>query len=110
MKVMNSMEYFEMVNAEKDRKIRELEVANEMLRKAILQLTDKGNPADVRVSRSDFLKMYDMALSEMNGIYGYNFTVSWHGVYCDCGDGATPSNYIIPAVKGCEEEMDGEEY
>ena len=72
---------------------------------------------DVRVSRVDFLKIYDNALNEMfdapededNDIYGYDITVHWHGIYCNCGDGAIPCNHIIPAIMNCNEE-DDEEY
>ena len=59
--------------------------------------------------------MYNEALDDMfenpenNDIYGYNITVHWHGIYCNCGDGATPCNHIIPAIVSCYEE-DNEEY
>lgn len=102
-------------------KIQELEIANAMMRKAILQLTSSREQQDVRVSRADFLKIYDDALQQMfdmnedltkenQGIYEHNVTVHWHGIYCDCGDGATPSNHIIPGIAGCDEECDGEEW
>lgn len=101
----------------KNNQIEELEIANKMLRKAILQLTSKENISDVRVSRQDFIKMYNSAIefmfnnmeTEDNDIYGHNVTVHWHGMYCDCSDGATPSNFIIPAIKDCDNEI-GEEY
>ena len=57
--------------------------------------------------------MYDMAVNEMfetnseeNDVYGHNITVHWHGMYCSCSDGATPSNYIIPAIVDCDNELD----
>ena len=101
----------------KNNQIEELEIANKMLRKAMLQLTSKENISDVRVSRQDFIKMYNSAIefmfnnmeTEDNDIYGHNITVHWHGMYCDCSDGATPSNFIIPAIKDCDNEI-GEEY
>ena len=101
----------------KNNQIEELEMANKMLRKAMLQLTSKENISDVRVSRQDFIKMYNSAIefmfnnmeTEDNDIYGHNVTVHWHGMYCDCSDGATPSNFIIPAIKDCDNEI-GEEY
>ena len=101
----------------KHNQIEELEIANKMLRKAMLQLTSKENISDVRVSRQDFIKMYNSAIefmfnnmeTEDNDIYGHNVTVHWHGMYCDCSDGATPSNFIIPAIKDCDNEI-GEEY
>lgn len=101
-------------------KLEELKVSNEMLRKALLQITRDKNyvPKEVRVSRKDFIKMHEMALDMMfeneteteTDIYNHNVTVHWHGIYCDCGDGATPSNHIIPSIAGCDEEWDGEEW
>ena len=99
------------------KKIKELEVANKMLRNAILQLTkNKRETVDVRVSRKDFLKLHEVAVDELfefqhedNDIYGYPVTVHWHGIYCDCSDGATPSNHIIPGILSCDEELDEEE-
>lgn len=89
-------------------KIKELEVANKLLRNAILQLTkNKRETEDVRVSRKDFLKLH--VASEDDDVYGYPITVHWHGIYCDCSDGATPSNHIIPGILSCDEELDGEE-
>ena len=101
----------------KNNQIEELEIANKMLRKAMLKLTSKENISDVRVSRQDFIKMYNSAIefmfnnmeTEDNDRYGHNVTVHWHGMYCDCSDGATPSNFIIPAIKDCDNEI-GEEY
>lgn len=100
-------------------KIKELEVSNEMLRKAILQLTSKITNSDVRVSRKDFVKIHTMTVEDMfdkvdnneedNEIYGYPVTVHWHGIYCDCSDGATPSNLIIPAIEDCDDELCGME-
>ena len=98
-------------------KIKELEVANKMLRNAILQLTkNKRETVDVRISRKDFLKLHEAAVDELhefqhedNDVYGYPVTVHWHGIYCDCSDGATPSNYIIPGILSCDKELGGEE-
>lgn len=100
-------------------KIKELEVANEMLRKAILQLTSETKNSDVRVSRKDFVKIHTMAVDDMfektesnedgDEIYGYPVTVHWHGIYCDCGDGATPSNLLIPCINDCDDELEEEE-
>lgn len=96
-----------------DCRIKELEIANEMLRKALFKLTSKMEISDVRVSRQDFLKIYNDALDfmfnhpelEENDIYGYEITVHWHGMYCSCSDGATPSNHLIPAIDDCDKEL-----
>ena len=62
--VMMTLSEYQSLNATKN-KIEELEKSNEMLRKAMLQLTGKGNTTDIKVSRSDFVKMHDMAVNEM---------------------------------------------
>ena len=89
-----------------------------MLQEAILELS-KGAAlsSDARVSKKDFLDIYQKALGVMfdnmeksnfdelpNDIYGHDITVHWHGIYCNCGDGATPSNYIISGIEGCVDE------
>ena len=85
-------------------------------RYVIMQLAKIIHTTDIKVSRSDFVKMHDMAVNEMfetnseeNDVYGHNITVHWHGMYCSCSDGATPSNYIIPAIVDCDNELDWEE-
>ena len=100
------------------REIYKLETRNEILRKAVMELMKKDSVKnnDVKVSKVDFLKIYDTALNDMfdtpldedNDIYGYDFTIHWHGIYCNCGDGATPSNHIIPAIECCNDEDDDE--
>lgn len=99
--------------------IEELKKSNEMLRKALMETTkkNKNNRSDVKVSRKDFLKMHSEAVNfmldnydaEENDVYGYNITVHWHGMYCSCGDGATPSNYLIPSIEECDDELDFDE-
>lgn len=96
-------------------KLNELEYSNKLLRSAILQLTrkQKENYTDVKVSREDFIKIHQEALDimcsnenmESVDVYGRDFTVHWHGIYCSCADGATPSNHIIPAVQACLDEI-----
>jgi len=114
--VMMTLGEYHSLNATKN-KVEEIEKSNEMLRKAMIHLTGKGNTTDIKVSRSDFIKMHEMAVNEMfennseeNDVYGYNITIHWHGMYCSCSDGATPSNYIIPAIVNCDEELDWEEW
>lgn len=81
-----------------------------LLQKAIFKLTrGRASSEDVRVSKADFIALYHRAVAEMDGcedndIYGFDVTVHWHGMFCNCGDGATPANYIIPGVEGCQEE------
>ena len=100
-------------------KLEEYEKRIELLRNALKKRMTNGEPSeDLRVARIDFVALYNQALEEMfdnfekdnsdetpNDVYGYDITVHWHGIYCSCGDGATPSNIIIPAV----EEVDNED-
>ena len=99
----------------------------ELMQGAIKQLMQEGVTSEnVRVSKIDFLAIYQKALDEMfeimdnvtdertpddipNDIYGHDITIHWHGIYCNCGDGATPTNYIISAIEEMLEE-DSEEY
>ena len=107
------------MNREKDELVKEYEKRLGMLQSAVLELT-KGTTngcRDTRVSKADFLAIYNKALSHMdehieeetNDIYGFDFTVHWHGIYCNCGDGATAYNYIVSGVEGVQEE-DPHEY
>ena len=115
--VMLTENELEKIEREHLDKLKEYEKRLELLRTAVRALsTDKPTNA-VRVSRVDFLSIYNTALEEFfdnmekensdelpNDIDGYNFTVHWHGIYCDCFDGAAPSNYIIPAIEGIDSE------
>lgn len=90
----------------------------ELMQTAIMRLFHKGATSeDVRVSKIDFLEIYKKALNIMfdnmekpngdelpNDIYGHNFTVHWHGIYCDCGDGAVVANNLIPGIEGVTDE------
>ena len=104
-------------------RLKELEIANKELRKALLKATSKTQTKDIHISRKQFVQMHDIEAFEIldeeeekhnyklcpdyyeNPIYGYDVTVHWHGMYCNCGDGATPSNHIFPAIEACDEEL-----
>ena len=72
--------------------------------------------ADKKVSRSEFIRAYNLALDEMfgndnyedNEIYGHDVTIHWNGIYCNVGDGATAYNHIISNIESVIEE-DGED-
>ena len=117
MVMMTAAELERMEREHKDR-IEEYEKRLDLMQSAIKQLMKEGTPSeDVRVARIDFVAIYNKALEEMfdnfekdnsdetpNDIYGHDITVHWHGIYCNCGDGATPSNIIIPAIEECDNE------
>lgn len=118
MVMMTEKELNDLIN-DSNKRITELETRNKMLRAALMDVIkeDNKNKKDVRVSKMDFLALYHNALDEMfnqpdeanNDIYGYDVTIHWHGVYCNCGDGATAYNHIITAIESVYEE-DNEEY
>lgn len=102
---------------EKEEDISHLLRRIELMQTALLKATKTADtvPHGVRVSKADFIAMHNAAVRDMDGledndIYGYDFTVHWHGMYCNCSDGATPSNHIIPAVEWCEMEDPTEYY
>lgn len=55
--------------------------------------------------------MFDNSENEIEDedeIYGHDVTVHWHGLYCNCSNGAAVSNNIIPGIEGLISEY-GEE-
>ena len=114
--VMMTEKELERMETEHEQTKMDYECRIELLQKAILELTNKSNAVQgVRVPKIDFLAIYQKALDDMfnkldngsdedNDIYGYDITVHWHGIYCNCGDGATPSNHIIPGIESCADE------
>lgn len=109
--VMMTEQELERIEKEKNELVKEYEKRLELMQKALLELSkdDATLQHDVRVPKADFVAMHSTAVSEMDGsedndIYGYDITVHWHGFYCNCGDGATPANYIIPGIEDCNEE------
>ena len=115
--VMMTEKELEAMQASQERTRRAYEKRIEFLQNALLQATNGSKAVEgVQVTKTDFLAIYNKALTEMftaeengtltddNGIYGYDFTIHWHGIYCNCYDGAIPSNHIIPAIEGLNEE------
>lgn len=122
--VMMTERELELMNKEHERIVENLNTRIELLQTAMVELlhsTDHDTPTDLRVGKADFIAIYNKALEVMfnnlekpnggelpNDIYGNDFTIHWNGIYCNCGDGAAPSNYIIPAIEGINEEDDTE--
>ena len=102
--------------------IEDYEKRLKLLDNAIMGLwSNGGTTEDMRVSKRDFLAIYRKALDTMfdnmekpngdelhNDIYGYDFTIHWHGIYCNCSDGAVASNCVIPAIESVLDEDDTE--
>ena len=55
-------------------------------------------------------KMFDEMDSEDKTahIYGYNITLEWNGYKVNLGDGAIPTNALIPALEEMDSEYEGE--
>lgn len=114
--VMLTEKELEQMKREHEKTKKELEKRIEIMQSALLQATNGKKAVDgVQVTKTDFLEIYNKALNEMfdreekddlenNDIYGYDFTIHWHGIYCNCSDGAQPSNHIIPAIEGLNDE------
>lgn len=111
--VMLTQQELDRIERDHTNKIEQYEKRLDLMQKAIVKLfhTDTG-AADVRVSKADFLAIYQKALDDFfdkmeepnsnelpNDIDGYDITVHWHGIYCNCGNGATPTNNIIPGIE-----------
>lgn len=106
--------------------VREIETLKdriEMLQEALLEATTPIPSTDKRVSRVDFVEMWNTCCSKMwdeeekniengpytNKIYGTDVYVHWNGLYCDCTDGATVANNILPAIMEVDDDLGGEE-
>ena len=70
------------------------------------------------VSRREFMRIYEEALSKLDNssddkdlfpIYGANVIIEWNGIACNLGDGATVYNHIITNIPSVDEELDEEE-
>lgn len=120
--VMMTEQELDRMEREHKQSIEDYEKRLELMQEAIKQLMKEGGTSeDVRVGKIDFLAIYKKALNEMfdnmekpnyeelpNDIYGHDITVHWHGIYCNCGDGAVPSNYLIPSIEEMIEEDNSE--
>lgn len=75
---------------------------------------------DQKITRKEFIKLYNAAMEmiyfydgtdekeRFNHLYGYDVTVHWNGVCCNCSDGATAWNWIVSNIEGVDEELDDE--
>lgn len=50
----------------------------------------------------------DMVTSDASHIYGYPIHIIWNGYTVNIGDGAIPTNALIPALEEMDSEWDGE--
>lgn len=106
--------------AAKDEKIKMLENEIKELREALLLATrgKKMKTKDIKVSMSTFYNITQEILRREDNdkinmeddIYGHDVTVHFHGLYCNCLDGASVFNSVIEGVAECAEENDEETF
>ena len=82
------------------------------LRRLLFKVMKEHESGDVKVTRREFLEVYEEAMEGLGSdeceCYGNNVTVHWHGIYCDCSDGAIAWNYIVSEIEGVIDE-DGDD-
>lgn len=67
-----------------------------------------------QVTIREFINLYNAELQKMFGgdeeahIYGYDITLEWNGYKVNLGDGAIPTNALIPALEEMDSEYEGE--
>ena len=100
--------------------IKELKTALHILLNA---KTEDRQPEGIRLKVADFLTVYNAMFrnggNQYNGyreaegpdlmenhIYGHDITVSWHGLWCNCEDGASACNHIIGGLEGLADEIE----
>ncbi len=76
-------------------------------------LPTEKETGDKLISRKDFIDLYDYMTVQMDlvpdfgkpiAVYGNDVTVHWHGLQCNCTDGALAFNHIIEGIRSLEEE------
>ena len=89
---------------------RRIEKETEVAKRALFKVLSEKKTEDIKVSRQEFLDIYDLAMSGLGSdkceLYGNEVTVHWHGIYCDCSDGAVAYNNIIAGIKNVIKEED----
>ena len=82
------------------------------LRSLLFTAMKEKQSGDTKVKRSEFIDIWNEAMEGLGSdeceLYGNNVTVHWHGIYCDCSDGAVAHNHIIEGIKGVMSEEDEE--
>lgn len=100
------------VEALMERKVDSIEDKADRLRELLFTVMKERCNNDVRVKRSEFLEIYKEAMDTLGAdeceLYGNDVTVHWHGIYCNCSDGATAWNHIVSNIESVIDE-DGDD-
>ena len=82
------------------------------LRRLLFKVMKEHESGDVKVTKREFLEVYGEAMNDLGSdeceLYGNDVTVHWHGIYCNCGDGASAYNNIVSEIEGVIDE-DGDD-
>ena len=82
---------------------REIEKQTEIAKRTLFKVLSEKKTEDIEVSRQEFLDIYNLAMDGLGSdeceLYGNDVTVHWHGIYCNCSDGAVAYNNIITGVE-----------
>jgi len=63
---------------------------------------------DIYNKELDILFSEDEKVSDTAHIYGYPIHIIWNGYIVDIGDGAPPTNALIPALEEMDDEWGGD--
>ena len=104
MVMMSEEEYGELINDANSAKY---------LRSTVVKMLKSfnDNPTeDIELTRREYIETFNAAVDSMfdndeNEIYGYDTTVHWHGIYCNCEDGAEVFDHIISAIEKIDDEI-----
>lgn len=94
---------------------------NELLSFLPKIVSRQKHEGDIQLRREDFIKLWFYGEEQMdlvtenfteknNLVYDNDMEVHWMGYFCNCFDGATVANYIIPAIQSVDDELDGRDY
>lgn len=83
------------------------------LRRLLFKVMKEHESGDVKVTKREFLEVYEEAMNDLGSdeceCYGNDVTVHWHGIYCNCNDGAVAWNHIVSGIEGVIDEY-GDDY
>lgn len=87
---------------------REIEKQTEIIKRTLFKVLSEKKTEDIEVSRQEFLDIYGLAMAGLGSdkceLYGNDVTVHWHGIYCNCSDGAVAYNNIITGIENVIKE------
>lgn len=87
---------------------RRIEKETKVAKRALFKVLSEKRTEDIEVSRQEFLDIYGLAMDSLGSdrceLYGNDVTVHWHGIYCNCSDGAVAYNNIVAGIENVIDE------